>query len=83
MSNHTRIVPDVRTRAPSRATISEDAKVHSLELRNWHALYDWCREDGEQEKDEGHEKQDREWCCRSKHDGGESKLSNGYAMPAT
>jgi hypothetical protein len=46
-SNHTSIVPDARTRAPCRGTVSEHTKVHFFKIRNWHAFDYRCREDRE------------------------------------
>jgi len=64
----TGIVSNARTRAPCRATVSEDTKADFLEMGNWHAFDYRCRKNREEKKDEGRKKQDSERCCWSEHD---------------
>ncbi len=47
MSNHTSIVPNANTRTLLGGAVSEDAKTHSFELRNWYAFGYRCGEDRE------------------------------------
>jgi hypothetical protein len=69
MTYRTGIVSNARTRAPCRATVSEDAKVDLFEIGNWHTFDDGCRENREEKKDKGGKQQESERCCWSEHDG--------------
>ena len=75
--DHTCVVADDHVGAFLASTESKDAEIDPFKRCQWYAFDYRGRNDGEEKQDEGHEEENGERCCRSKHDRGRSTRSAG------